>query len=201
MNNEPLMAFFLIKNQLQIKMIRNTNEGMSTIPGLRQIQFEGFYRFINKGLPEEFDKFPKEEMKDINQNMEFRLFGERYQLLEPLIKERDAVYQSLTYSSKLYVPAGLIRKTSRHMQKQIVFIGNIPIMSSLGTFIINGIYRTVINQILQSPGIDYRSKLDHKGISIYTGTLISDWGGRSKLEMDRKARIWARVSRKPKISI
>ena len=90
MNNEPLMEFFLIKNQLQIKMIRNTNEGMSTIPGLRQIQFEGFYRFINKGLPEEFDKFPKEEMKDINQNMEFRLFGERYQLLEPLIKERDA---------------------------------------------------------------------------------------------------------------
>nr|YP_010291112.1 RNA polymerase beta subunit [Juncus compressus]YP_010291367.1 RNA polymerase beta subunit [Juncus tenuis]ULQ66702.1 RNA polymerase beta subunit [Juncus compressus]ULQ67030.1 RNA polymerase beta subunit [Juncus tenuis] len=182
-------------------MIRNANEGMSTIPGLRQIQFEGFFRFINKGLTEEFDKFPKKKMKDIDQNMEFLLFVERYQLLEPLIKERDAVYQSLTYSSKLYVPAGLIRKTSRHMQKQTVLIGNIPIMSSLGTFIINGIYRTVLNQILQSPGIYYRSKLDHKGISIYTGTIISDWGGRFKLEMDRKARIWARVSRKQKISI
>ncbi|KAK6769666.1 hypothetical protein RDI58_033092 [Solanum bulbocastanum] len=74
-------------------------------------------------------------------------------------------------------------------------------MNSLGTSIVNGIYRIVINQILQSPGIYYRSELDHNGISVYTGTIISDWGGRSELEIDRKARIWARVSRKQKISI
>ncbi|KAI4962830.1 hypothetical protein ZWY2020_025255, partial [Hordeum vulgare] len=74
-------------------------------------------------------------------------------------------------------------------------------MNSLGTFIINGIYRIVINQILLSPGIYYRSELDHKGISIYTGTIISDWGGRSELAIDKKERIWARVSRKQKISI
>ncbi|KAK6772201.1 hypothetical protein RDI58_030555 [Solanum bulbocastanum] len=65
-------------------------------------------------------------------------------------------------------------------------------MNSLGTSIVNGIYRIVINQILQSPGIYYRSELDHNGISVYTGTIISDWGGRSELEIDRKARIWAR---------
>nr|QIB72603.1 RNA polymerase beta subunit [Cyperus glomeratus]QIB72696.1 RNA polymerase beta subunit [Cyperus difformis]QIT06788.1 RNA polymerase beta subunit [Cyperus fuscus] len=182
-------------------MIRNGNERMSTIPGSRQIQFEGYCRFINKGMAEEFDKFPKAIMEDIDHNMEFQLSVERYQLVEPLIKDRDAVYQSLTYSSKLNVPAGLIRTTSRHMQELTVFIGNIPIMSSQGTFIINGTYRTVINQILQSPGIYYRSELDYKGISVYTGTIISDWGGRSKLEMDRKARIWARVSRKHTISI
>ena len=87
------------------------------------------------------------------------------------------------------------------MQKQTISIGNIPIMNSLGTFIINGIYRIVINQILLSPGIYYRSELDHKGISIYTGTIISDWGGRSELAIDKKERIWARVSRKQKISI
>ncbi|KAL3648483.1 hypothetical protein CASFOL_007907 [Castilleja foliolosa] len=52
-------------------------------------------------------------------------------------------------------------------------------MNSLGTSIVNGIYRIVINQILQSPGIYYRSELDHNGISVYTGTIISDWGGRS----------------------
>ncbi|KAJ1683096.1 hypothetical protein LUZ63_021684 [Rhynchospora breviuscula] len=182
-------------------MIRNENGGMSTIPGFNQIQFEGFCRFITKGLTEELDQFPKEKMEDINQNMEFQLFVERYKLVEPLIKERDAIYESLTYSSRLYVPAGLIRKTSRNMQEQTVLIGNIPIMTSLGTFIINGIYRTVINQILQSPGIYYRSELDHKGIPVYTATIISDCGGRFKLEMDRNARIWARVSRKQKISI
>nr|AIY56222.1 RNA polymerase beta subunit [Neuwiedia zollingeri var. singapureana] len=180
-------------------MLQNGNEGMSTIPGFSQIQFEGFCRFINQGLAEEFHKFPKIEDRD--QEIEFQLFVETYQLVQPLIKERDAVYESLTYSSELYVPAVLIWKTGRNMQEQIVFIGNIPIMNSFGTSIVNGIYRIVINQILQSPGIYYRSELEHNGISIYTSTIISDWGGRSELEIDRKARIWARVSRKQKISI
>nr|YP_010250911.1 RNA polymerase beta subunit [Corydalis tomentella]QTW90287.1 RNA polymerase beta subunit [Corydalis tomentella]QTW90561.1 RNA polymerase beta subunit [Corydalis tomentella] len=180
-------------------MLQDGNEGMSTIPGFSQIQFEGFCRFIDQGLLEELYKFPK--IEDPDQETEFQFFVETYQLVEPLIKERDAVYESLTYSSELYVPAGLIWKTGRNMQQQTILIGNIPLMNSLGTSIVNGIYRIVINQILQSPGIYYRSELDPKGISIYTGTIISDWGGRSELEIDRKARIWARVSRKQKISI
>nr|YP_009749015.1 RNA polymerase subunit beta [Dipodium roseum]QII91082.1 RNA polymerase subunit beta [Dipodium roseum] len=180
-------------------MLQNENEGMSTIPGFSQIQFEGFCRFINQGLTEEFHKFQKIEDRD--KEIEFKLFVETYQLVEPLIKERDAVYESLTYSSELYVPAVLIWKTGRNMQEQTVFIGNIPLMNSFGTSIVNGIYRIVINQILQSPGIYYRSELEHNGISVYTSTIISDWGGRSELEIDRKARIWARVSRKQKISI
>nr|YP_009446851.1 RNA polymerase beta subunit [Adenocalymma cristicalyx]ATY48136.1 RNA polymerase beta subunit [Adenocalymma cristicalyx] len=180
-------------------MLGDANEAMSTIPGFNQIQFEGFCRFIDQGLTEELYKFPKIEDRD--HEIEFQLFVERYQLLEPLIKERNAVYESLTYSSAFFVSAGLIWKTSRDMQEQTIFIGNIPLMNSLGTSIVNGIYRIVINQILQSPGIYYRSELDHNGISVYTGTIISDWGGRSELEIDRKARIWARVSRKQKISI
>nr|YP_009568944.1 RNA polymerase beta subunit [Physena sessiliflora]YP_009569477.1 RNA polymerase beta subunit [Physena madagascariensis]QBC68862.1 RNA polymerase beta subunit [Physena madagascariensis]QBC68938.1 RNA polymerase beta subunit [Physena sessiliflora] len=180
-------------------MFRDKNEGMYIIPGFNQIQFEGFCRFIDQGLKEELDKFPK--IEDPKQEIEFQLFAETYQLVEPLIKERDAVYESLTYSSELYVSAELIWKTGRDMQEQTILIGNIPLMNSLGTFIVNGIYRIVINQILQSPGIYYRSELDHKGIPVYIGTIISDWGGRSELEIDRKARIWARVSRKQKISI
>ncbi|CAI8583123.1 unnamed protein product [Vicia faba] len=175
------------------------NEGMSTLPGLNQIQFEGFCRFIDRGLTEELLKFPK--IEDTDQEIEFQLFAETYQLVEPSIKEKDAVYESLTYSSELYISAGVIWKNSQDIQEQIIFIGNIPLMNSLGTFIVNGIYRIVINQILQSPGIYYRSELDHNGISVYTGTIISDWGGRLELEIDRKARIWARVSRKQKISI
>nr|UDZ61124.1 RNA polymerase beta subunit [Limnophyton angolense] len=180
-------------------MLRDGNEAMYTIPGFSQIQFEGFFRFINQGLAEEFHKFPK--IEDTDHEIEFQLFGETYHLVEPLRKERDAVYESLTYSSELYVPAGFIWKKGRYIQKQTVFIGNIPLMNSLGSFIVNGIYRIVINQILQSPGIYYRSELDQNGILIYTSTIISDWGGRSELEIDRKARIWARVSRKQKISI
>ncbi|KQJ97496.1 hypothetical protein BRADI_3g31425v3 [Brachypodium distachyon] len=170
---------------------------MSTILGFSQIQFEGFCRFINQGLAEELEKFLT--IKDPDHEIAFQLFAKGYQLLEPSIKERDVVYESLTYSSELYVSARLI--FGFDVQKQTISIGNIPIMNSLGTFIINGICRIVINQILLSPGIYYRSELDHKGISIYTGTIISYWGGRSELAIDKKERIWARVSRKQKISI
>nr|AKZ30238.1 RNA polymerase beta subunit [Goodenia ovata] len=172
---------------------------MSTIPAFNQIQFEGFSRFIDQGLKEELSKFPKIEDRD--QKIFFHLFSETYQLVEPQITERAAVYASLTYSSRLYISARLIWKSIRNRKEQIIFIGNIPLMNSLGTFIVNGHYRIVINQILQSPGIYYRSELDHKGILVYTATIISDWGGRLELEIDRKARIWARVSRKQKISI
>nr|AKZ31291.1 RNA polymerase beta subunit [Coopernookia polygalacea] len=172
---------------------------MSTIPAFNQIQFEGFSRFIDHGLKEELSKFPKIEDRD--QKIFFQLFSETYQLVEPLITERAAVYASLTYSSRLYISARLIWKSIRNRKEQRIFIGNIPLMNSLGTFIVNGHYRIVINQILQSPGIYYRSELDHKGILVYTATIISDWGGRLELEIDRKARIWARVSRKQKISI
>jgi DNA-directed RNA polymerase subunit beta len=104
MKNEQIMGFFFYKREM--KMLEGGNEGMSTIPGFNQIQFEGFCRFIDQGLIEELYKFPK--IEDTNQEIEFQLFVETYQLVEPLIKERDVVYESLTYSSELYVFVGLI---------------------------------------------------------------------------------------------
>ncbi len=167
------------------------------LPEFGKIQFEGFHRFIYKGLIEELSYFPK--IKDADHEFEFRLLDKEYKLAEPLIKERDAVYQSNTYSSDLYVPTQLTQKRKRKTQKQTVFIGSIPLMNSQGTFVVNGVARVIINQILRSPGIYYNSELDHNGISIYTSTIISDWGGRLKLEIDSKTRIWARVSKKRKV--
>nr|WVH38587.1 RNA polymerase beta subunit [Schlechtendalia luzulifolia] len=178
-------------------MLRDRNEGMSILPKFNHIQFEGFCRFIDQGLTEELSKFPK--IEDTDQEIDFQLFVETYQLVEPLINERNALDKSLTYSSELYVSAGLIWKTSR--KEQTICIGNIPLMNSQGIFLINGIFRSVINQILHSPGIYYELELDPNGISAYIGTIISDWGGRLELEIDRKIRIWARVNKKQKLSI
>nr|YP_009642778.1 RNA polymerase beta subunit [Reboulia hemisphaerica]QCP68415.1 RNA polymerase beta subunit [Reboulia hemisphaerica] len=169
------------------------------LPEFGKIQFEGFNRFINQGLSEELSNFPI--IEDIDQEFEFKIFGEQYKLAEPLLKERDAVYQSITYSSDIYVPAQLKKKKKGKIQKQIVFLGSIPLMNSQGTFVVNGVARVIINQILRSPGIYYNSEIDNNGIPIYTGTLISNWGGRFKLEIDGKTRIWARISKKRKVSI
>lgn len=108
--------------------------------------------------------------------MEYRIFGEQYKLAEPPSRGRDAVYQSITHSSDLYVPAQLTQKKNGKIQKQTVFLGSIPLMDSQGTFVVNGVARIIINQILRSPGIYYNSELDRNGIPIYTGTFISSWG-------------------------
>lgn len=87
------------------------------------------------------------------------------------------------------------------MQKEAVRLGSIPWMDSKGTFIINGIARVLVNQILRSPGIYYNRELDQRGVSSCTSTVISDWGGRFKSEMDKRDRIWIRISKKRKISV
>ena len=69
-------------------------------------------------------------------------------------------------------------------------MGNIPLMNSRGTSIVNGLYRIMISQILPGLGIYYRSELDHNGISVPSNTTMSDWGGRLQLEIDRKTKIW-----------
>nr|AND47941.1 beta subunit of RNA polymerase [Sphagnum aongstroemii] len=173
---------------------------MSVLPEFGKIQFEGFHRFIHKGLIEELHNFPK--IEDPDQEFEFQLFGGEYRLAEPIMKEREAIYQSDTYSSDLYVPARLTQKKGGgKIQKQTVFVGSIPLMNSQGTFVVNGVARVIINQILRSPGIYYNSESDHNGIPIYTSTIISDWGGRLRLEIDGRARIWARISKKRKVSV
>nr|QYB21715.1 RNA polymerase beta subunit [Lagarostrobos franklinii]BBF90894.1 RNA polymerase beta chain [Lagarostrobos franklinii] len=180
----------------------NGNKGTFTIPEFGKIQFEAFCRFINQGLIEELHKFPKIENTD--QKIEFSLSRNRYKLEKPTIKERDAVYKSLTYFSRLNVPAKLVERTCQKIYEQDVFLGKMPLMSSKGFFVVNGNYRVVVNQILRSPGIYYSSKKKNKKI---TGTIISDWGGRSKLEIDKTGtidktgRIWVYVGKKKKISI
>lgn len=87
------------------------------------------------------------------------------------------------------------------VQEEDVRLGSIPWMNSKGTSIINGVARVLVNQISRSPGIYYNRESDQKGVSTYTSTVISDRGGRFKPEMDRKGKIWVRISKKKKISI
>lgn len=95
----------------------------------------------------------------------------------------------------------MTRRADRVVQEEDVRSGSIPWMTSKGTFIINGVARVLVNQILRSPGIYYNRESDQKGISTYTSTVISDRGGRFKLEIDKKEKIWVRISKKKKISI
>nr|YP_009426940.1 RNA polymerase beta subunit [Hypodematium crenatum]ASU95615.1 RNA polymerase beta subunit [Hypodematium crenatum] len=172
---------------------------MPVLPELAQIQLKGFNRFVHERLLEELENFPK--IEDTDKEVEFRSISGRYQLTQPSVEERDAAYQCVTYSSDPYVPVRLIRGEDGVVQEEDVRTGSIPWMNSKGTFVINGVARVLVNQILRSPGIYYNRESDQKGVSTYTSTVISDRGGRFKLEMDRKEKIWVRISKKKKISI
>nr|YP_010719136.1 RNA polymerase beta subunit [Huperzia arctica]WDR47099.1 RNA polymerase beta subunit [Huperzia arctica] len=185
-----------------MKIDLEQNEDIYVLPDFRKIQLEAFHRFINQGIVEELDNFPK--IEDTDQEFEFQLFGEKYYLLEPSVKEGDSLYESIiTNSCKSYVPARLTQRKKGKVKEQTVFIGNIPLMSSQGTFVINGIARVIINQMLRSPGIYYKSEKDPDSgeITTYTATIISNWGERLQLELDANNRIWFRIDKKHKVSI
>jgi len=98
---------------------------MSVLPEFGKIQFEGFHRFIHKGLIEELNDFPK--IEDPDQEFEFQLFGGDYRLAEPIMKEREAIYQSDTYSSDLYVPARLTQKKGEgRYRNKLYLLGVFP---------------------------------------------------------------------------
>nr|YP_009690648.1 RNA polymerase beta subunit [Lomariopsis japurensis]QEG57428.1 RNA polymerase beta subunit [Lomariopsis japurensis] len=172
---------------------------MPVLPELAQIQFEGFNRFVHERLFEELENLPR--IEDTDKEVELRFISGQYRLTQPLVEEIDAAYQCVTYSSDLYVPVQLTRGKDRVVQEEDVRPGSIPRMSSKGTFVINGVARVSVSQILRSPGIYYNRESDQRGISTYTSTVISDRGGRFKSEIDRKERIWVRISKKKKISI
>nr|AKI29353.1 rpoB [Selaginella uncinata] len=180
-------------------MVLETNREMFVMPDLGEVQLEAFFRFINRGLMEELNDFPG--IQDTDREIGLRPFDGRYYVIEPLSDERDAVYESIAYSSELYVLLRLTRKGKACAGEQIVYIGSIPLMSPRGTFVVNGIDRVIINQILRSPGIYYNLERGPSGDPVYTGTIISSRGGKLKLELDGKNRIWVRVRKKRKISI
>nr|YP_010933167.1 RNA polymerase beta subunit [Nitella hyalina]APP89490.1 RNA polymerase beta subunit [Nitella hyalina]WKT08414.1 RNA polymerase beta subunit [Nitella hyalina] len=175
------------------------NTDIFILPDFIRIQLKSFHRFVQKGLLEEFQKFPV--IQDSTGELKYFIYGKKYRLQEPNLNENEAIYQASTYSSELYVPAEITNTSSGKSQSEIILLGNIPIMTTRGAFIINGAYRVIVNQILRSPGIYYGSELDAQANLIYTCTIISEWGGRLKLEMDNKKRIWIRLNKKRKVPV
>ena len=100
---------------------------------------------------------------------------------------------------QVYVPARLINKETGTIKEQEVFIGDLPLMTDRGTFIINGAERVIVNQIVRSPGIYYKSETDKQGRRSYSGSLISSRGAWVKFETDKNDLVWVRVDKTRKI--
>ncbi|MEN9205970.1 MAG: DNA-directed RNA polymerase subunit beta, partial [Thermostichales cyanobacterium DRC_bins_46] len=124
----------------------------------------------------------------------FKIHHPRYDPEEA--KRRDASYQA-----QIRVPTRLINKETGEIKDMDVFIGELPLMTDRGTFIINGAERVIVNQIVRSPGVYYKSELDKTGRRIYSASLIPNRGAWLKFETDKNNLLWVRIDKTRKLSV
>ncbi|TAF50958.1 MAG: DNA-directed RNA polymerase subunit beta, partial [Oscillatoriales cyanobacterium] len=135
------------------------------MPDLVEIQRSSFRWFLEEGLIEELDSFSP--ITDYTGKLELHFVGKKYKLKEPKYSVDEAKRRDSTYAVQMYVPTRLIDKETGEIKEQEVFIGDLPLMTDRGTFIINGAERVIVNQIVRSPGVYYKSETDKNGRRTY----------------------------------
>ncbi|NJN76548.1 MAG: DNA-directed RNA polymerase subunit beta [Synechococcaceae cyanobacterium RL_1_2] len=168
------------------------------LPDLIEIQCASFRWFLEQGLIDEINSFSP--ISDYAGKLELHFMGENYKIKEPKYNLDEAKRRDSTYSAQLYVPTRLINKETGEIKEQEVFIGELPLMTERGTFIINGAERVIVNQIVRSPGVYYKPETDKHGRRTYSASLIPNRGAWLKFETDKNDLVWVRIDKTRKIS-
>lgn len=168
------------------------------LPDLIEIQRSSFRWFLEEGLIEELNSFSP--ITDYTGKMELHFLGKDYKLKRPKYDVDEAKRRDSTYSVQMYVPTRLINKETGEIKEMEVFIGDLPLMTDRGTFIINGAERVIVNQIVRSPGVYYKSEIDKNGRRTYSASLIPNRGAWLKFETDRNGLVWVRIDKTRKLS-
>ena len=169
-----------------------------TLPDLVEIQRASFRWFLELGLIEELDSFSP--ITDYTGKLELHFIGKDYKLKRPKYDVDDSKRRDSTYAVQMYVPTRLINKETGEIKEQEVFIGDLPLMTERGTFIINGAERVIVNQIVRSPGVYYKSETDKNGRRTYNASLIPNRGAWLKFETDKNDLVWVRIDKTRKLS-
>jgi DNA-directed RNA polymerase subunit beta len=168
------------------------------LPDLVEIQRESFRWFLEEGLIEELESFSP--ITDYTGKIELHFLAKDYKLKRPKYNVDEAKRRDSTYAVQMYVPTRLINKETGEIKEQEVFIGDLPLMTDRGTFIINGAERVIVNQIVRSPGVYYKSETDKNGRRTYNASLIPNRGAWLKFETDKNGLVWVRIDKTRKLS-
>ena len=169
------------------------------MPNLIKVQKDSYNNFINEGLGEVLRDISP--IEDYSGNLVLEFFDyymedkTKYSVEEA--KERDA-----TYSARLHVKVRLINRETGEIKEQEIYLGDFPLMTDSGTFIINGAERVVVSQLVRSPGCYYGEEFDTKtGKRTYTSTVMPLRGAWLEYETDGNDIFWVRVDRTRKVPI
>jgi len=168
------------------------------LPDLIEIQRASFRWFLEQGLIEELNSFSP--ITDYTGKLELHFLGDDYKLKRPKYDVEEAKRRDTTYGVQMYVPTRLIDKETGEIKEQEVFIGDLPLMTERGTFIINGAERAIVNQIVRSPGVYYKAETDKNNRRTYSASLIPNRGAWLKFETDKNDLVWVRIDKTRKLS-
>ena len=188
-----------------VQLGRNTRMSYSRInealemPNLIEVQKNSYRWFLEEGLREVFrDVSP---IQDYTGNLilefpDYKLEDDNPKYSVEECKERDT-----TYSAPLKVKVRLINKETGEVKEQEIFMGDFPLMTENGTFVINGAERVVVSQLVRSPGIYFSRKLDKTGKNLYSATVIPNRGAWLEYETDSNDVMYVRIDRTRKLPI
>src|SRR6266516_2937826 len=171
------------------------------MPGLIQIQLDSFEWFKKEGLGELFEEIsPIEDFTGKNLSLEFIVPPEPFG--KPKYSEDECRDRDATYAAPLNVRARLIKKETGEIIEKDIFMGDFPLMTKEGTFIINGAERVVVSQLVRSPGVYFTSDEDATtGRKLYAAKLIPGRGAWLEFETSNKNLLTVKIDRKRKLPV
>ncbi len=183
------------------KTMRSTLPGIGSLPleqlpDLAEIQKNSFNWFITEGLKEELLSFSP--IRDYTGRLELYFLPE-YSFDKPKHTVESARLHDTTYARQLRIMLRLVNRDTGEIKEQEAYIGEIPMMTDRGTFIINGAERVIVSQIVRSPGIYYKKDQALNGKRIFNATLIPNRGAWLKFETDINDVIYVKIDKNRKI--
>ena len=167
------------------------------LPNLIELQTDSYKWFLDKGLKEMFADISPIEDHTGNLALEFL----DYELQTPKYTVSEARQHDANYSAPIYVKLRLINKETGEIKDQEVFFGDFPLMTDMGTFVINGAERVIVSQLVRSPGVYYHNKIDKNGKETFGNTMIPNRGAWMEFETDAKDISYVRIDRTRKIPL
>ncbi len=165
------------------------------MPHLIDIQRKSYEWFIKEGLCEIFHDISP--IKDFTGNLE--LSFENFELGKPKYGVEECKERDESYSAPMHVKVRLVYKDTGEIKESSVFMGDFPLMTDTGTFVINGAERVIVSQLVRSPGVYYSVEIDPSGKKLYGTTVIPNRGAWIEYETDVNDVIYARVDRTRKL--
>ena len=163
------------------------------IPDLLIVQKDSFKWFIEEGLKEILDEISP--IEDFSGRFSLEFLNHFFE--EPLKSLDECKITDSTYSQPLYVTAQFLDRETGQIKQQTVFLGDFPIMSDTGTFIINGTERVIVSQLVRSPGVYFSQEIDKTSDKeIFIGKMIPGRGAWLEFDTDKRDTVGVRVDRK-----